>query len=485
MTRWPVMTALLLCSALPAGAAAQGFRGVATTTVRSIEIRPLQLDTVPREEATQLPDGSFELDGIPLTCPPGLPCTYYRALDSRRATLLSQDVSLTAWGLGWTGVSATFALRARADLGGEFEWPRSDDAFDAILAYAELNRDQWRVRLGRQRTSGGLGFSGFDGASVLYEPIARTYVEAYGGRSLARGLYEPRHEALQGIDDFVRDQNAYLIGIAAEAEPWTGTRVAARYQREIWSDRSALLSERASFDFASNALAPVSIDGSADYDFAFGRIGKMHVTARSQVPFAPTITVEATGRRYLPYFELWTIWGYFNPVAYHEVELRASGGIAAAAVTAFGSYRAYEPHDAPVVFGGISDDAFRLGASARMTLPGGVVVDGGYTVERGFGAYLSTGDVTAGWTPRERITVTVNGTASQQIEEFRLGEGMVWGGGGAIDLTIGASSGVAVGLDVYRQTFDNRPGQPDWNQMRGWAVFRLGFGRDPGTAERD
>jgi hypothetical protein len=38
-------------------------------------------------------------------------------------------------------------------------------------------------------------------------------------------------------------------------------------------------------------------------------------------------------------------------------------------------------------------------------------------------------------------------------------------------------------MSLYRQTFDNRPGQPDWNQLRAWALLRLGIGRDPGLRE--
>jgi hypothetical protein len=52
--------------------------------------------------------------------------------------------------------------------------------------------------------------------------------------------------------------------------------------------------------------------------------------------------VEATVRRYLPYFELHTIWGVFSPVAYHELELRGSWGGEPLGLWASGSYRAYQ-----------------------------------------------------------------------------------------------------------------------------------------------
>jgi hypothetical protein len=37
------------------------------------------------------------------------------------------------------------------------------------------------------------------------------------------------------------------------------------------------------------------------------------------------------------------------------------------------------------------------------------------------------------------------------------------------------------GATVYRQTFENRPGMEDWNQLRAWTTLRAGFGRDPGA----
>ena len=465
-------------------ACAQGVRGDAVSSARYIEVRPLLLDSVPITSVTRTEDGRFLFEGQPVTCIPGFDvCTRYVAGDVAHATVLAQDVALTAWGLGVAGLSATVSLRVRADAGGSFVWPRSDDAFDAMLAYAELDRGRWRVRLGRQRTHGGLGFSGYDGASALFQPLQRLTLEAFGGRSLARGLYEPRHEALRGIEDFLPDREAFLFGGVAAGEPWPGTRIAARYQREIWSDRSALLSERAAVDFTTDRVPRVLLDGAADWDFAFGRVGKAHVTARAPLPLWSS-SVEATARRYVPYFELWTIWGYFSPVSYHEAEVRARATPwRAATLSAYAGYRVYADAHTTVVLTPLIDDAFRIGASARVLVRDDLVFEGGYDMERGFGAFLSSGDVALTWSPQDRLTVSLDGSALQQIEEFRVGEGVVYGGGGGVDFKIGARSGVGAGVHLYRQTFDNRPGQPDWNQLRAWAMLRLGIGRDPGLRE--
>jgi hypothetical protein len=301
---------------------AQGVRGTATTTARYIELRPVTQVFVPRDQVTELPDGRLVFDGIPVACIPELGCIFYRSLDVEHAIAASQDVSLTTWGWGVQGLSFTALLRGRADLGGSLTWPRSEDPFDAILAYGELNRGDFRARLGRQRTASNLGFSGYDGGNVLYDGVRGLELEAYGGRSLMRGTNEPHSAALRGLEEFAIDTLAtYLLGAAARYEPVRGTAVGLRYQYEIWQNRAGLVSERASAEFSTSQFRPFMFDATVDWDVGMNRIGKAHATARA--PLAG-VTLEATARRYLPYFELSTIWGFFSPVGYHEVEGRAT-----------------------------------------------------------------------------------------------------------------------------------------------------------------
>ena len=60
-----------------------------------------------------------------------------------------------------------------------------------------------------------------------------------------------------------------------------------------------------------------------DWDVAFDRIGRAHLTASYPLASAGVL-LEGTLRRYVPYFQLSTIWGYFSPVAYSEALLSAS-----------------------------------------------------------------------------------------------------------------------------------------------------------------
>jgi hypothetical protein len=467
---------------MPTALAAQGVLGTATTTARYIQIRPIARDTVPHSEVVVDSTGVARWNGIPAACTPGTTvCQVYRSADVDGAVALTQDVSFTAWGLGMQGLSATVQLRVRADAGGTFTWPRTDDRFDAMLAYAELNRGLARVRLGRQRTLGGLGFAGFDGLSVRVDPNRFVSVEAFGGRSLARGLAEPRNEALQGLESFLPDRDAWLLGGVATVEPWPGGSVSARYQREIWSNRSALLTERASLELRTDLPRGLSVSAAGDYDFAFDRIGKANATVR--VPFGArrNLWLEATARHYIPYFELWTIWGFFNPVGYNEGELQATWRpVRPLTLRAFAARRKYGDTGTEVVFSPITDHTTRVGGGLHWLATPALTVDGNLTLERGFGATMSSGDVSLRWQASSALSVSVNGTAFQQIEEFRVGDGTVLGGGPGFDYTIRGRTSLQGGYNIYRQTFEGRPGVADWNQSRGWAALRIGFGRDPG-----
>lgn len=461
---------------------AQGVRGSALTTARYIELRPVQHDTVPFALVEEAGDGTYRFQGVPIACVPGSHCVRYLATETAHAVAVTQDVGMTAWGLGVEGLSATVRLRVRADAGGDFEWPRSNDAFDAIVAYAELVRGDWRARLGRLQSTTGLGFGSFDGGSVYYAPMPALQVELFGGRSLARGVYEPRHEVLEGIEQFFPERNALIFGGSVAGAPWSHTRVSARYQREIWTNRSALVSERASLDVHSTVLAPVRIAAGADYDFAFGRIGKANLNVSAPVA-GGRVVLEAVGARYVPYFELWTIWGYFSPVAYHEAEARAAWrAYDRLQLRGAVGYRRYGDTHTTTIGRRLPDDAVFTTMLASYQATPAVALDAMYRLERGFGAYLGSADIAARIRAHERVALTLDASAFQQIEEFRLGNGVVLGGGAAVDVDITRSTRVSGGAHLYHQTWDNRAGDTDWNQVRAFASLRIGFGRDPGLA---
>ncbi len=474
-----------LAAALPTALHAQGVRGTAVTNVRYLTLRPIGLDTVALADVLFGEDGATSFDGDPVYClPGGGDCVRYRSADVAHGVVATQDLSATAWGLGLRGLSATVLLRARADLsGGELVWPGSDDDFDAILAYAQLQRDFVRVRVGRQRTASGLGFSGFDGVELALDPVHWVRVEAYGGRSLARGLSEPRHEALQGIESFVLDQDAQLVGAFVELSPRRGTSVGARYQREIWADHDGLISERASLDVRSELPGSLRMDGSLDYDWAFDRVGKAHLTLQSRLP-GEWGWVELTGRRYLPYFELSTIWGFFSPTPYDEAEVEVKvARYAPLTMWASAGWREYGDPEINVIGPPITDRSERYGIGARWS-DGPWLATGEYRLETGFGAFLSSGDVNVRWAPTAEWSLMARASAFQQIEQFRVGENMVLGMGVGGTAELPWRARLNAGADLYHQASENRPGQADWNQVRMYTILSVPFGADPGLRGR-
>jgi len=452
MKRFTVLV-LTLAAFGVGGLEAQGVRGWVGSTMRYVELQPVTFDSVYR------------------TGP---------VIGSLSAT---QDLRLTVWGLGMRGLSSTVYLRSRLrDDGDDLLWPRTDDEFDALLVYAQLDRGRFRIRMGRQETQSGLGFSGFDGGRVSFRYGRRGRIEAYGGRSLARGLREPALDAVGGLERFFPDGDAWLIGLAAGGTAPRGTSWDLRYQREILGDRSGLLSERASLDFSTAVLAPVRLTGSFDYDFAFGHVGKSHVTLQ-YAPSRGRMLFEVTGQRYQPYFQLSTIWGFFDPVGYHGVEGRVSWSpVTRFGVYGYGGYRTYEDTNSTVIFSPLEDDAWRGGGGVVYRPAERWTLEGTYRLEWSNGAYLSSGDLRARW---QGDNLQMNGSlmSLQQIEEFRLGDGRIQGGSLGAGVKILGRTWVDGSASVYFHRPEGDGFRSDWDQFRGWVSVRVELGGDPGMNE--
>lgn len=463
-------------------AAAQGVRGSVQSTTNYVELRPLTRDTIDRALVTKTAIGTFTFEGLPVSCG-DVTCTVFRSGSVQHSLQSVHDVCLTAWGLGVQGLSTTVLLRGRTHLSGEFRMPRADESFEAILAYAELVRGIVRVRAGRQRVTSGLGFNGFDGVDVVLEPSRRLHAEAYFGRSLARAVQQPLAQAFRAVDerDFVNDRDAYLVGAEAGYETVGGSTVALRYQGEIWSDRAGLLSERALLVARTAELQPVVLSASAEYDVGYGRFGKAHIDAQLPLPVAG-MRLEATVRRYVPFFEYWTIWGLFSPVAYHEVELRtsyaAAGGLG---VWGSGAYRSYAPHNTQTFLAPLEGRSVRTGLGAQWQRDR-LRADAALRMEGPVGAFSVAGDAAMQWRVTPRVDVSLHTLLAQQIEEFRVGAGVVAGGGLDANMQLRDDLHVAGGFAMYHQTQQDRPGRSDWTQRRGWLSLRLAIGRDPGLA---
>lgn len=473
------MVPVLMLSGLPLTSAAQDYRGWTTTSVQVVEMRPLGLDTVARADVLTDATGRLLYEGIEVTCVQVDICTGYLPLDDDQTVAATQDLSLTYWGLGVEGLSVTAMARVRLRAGSDLAWPRSDDEFDAMLAYAQLQRGPLRVRAGRQDVRSGLGLSAFDGVSAAYT-YGPARGELYGGRSLARGLREPANSALRGLDDFFLDHSVLLVGASGSVRS-LGALVTARYHREILWDRSSLVSERASLDF-STVLTRVRVTGSADYDFSFEHVGKAELTASAPLAEGRWL-VELSGRRYIPYFDLSTIWGFFEPVSYSEVVARVGwspSGTLGAWIA--GGRRSYGATGTTVILEPMRDIGWRADLGAHWEPFPRWAVDGRYELEWGPGGFLSSIDAAGRYTVNDRLGVSLSLMSFQQIEEYRLGQGRAFGAGASADYMWNDRMSLLGGFSLIRHRDGGNVFTSPWNQGRAWTSVRFDLGGDPGLA---
>jgi len=476
---------IVLAAALAvAGARSAGAQGLVVTGASSgqyIELRPLALDSVPFA-STDSAWGAYRRTsaGILARCTvPAAACTYFRSGSMQNLTAFMQDVDLTAWGLG-QGVSVHAELRARTAAGnGRDLWPQAAQRLDALAAYVELERALGRARLGRQWITSSLGVFNFDGAALTVRPLRVLTAELYGGGALVEGLNRPiGADALSPVEDLPPTDGAYLVGGTLQFRPGAVGALRVQYQREIRRDRAALYSER----FAASGEAQygkTTWSGQLTRDMATGEFNDL--TASVRAPLGRGFDGALTARRYAPYFDLWTIWGAFSPVAYTEFQGDSHwlGGGGTVMLGVSGGWRSYDDTFTGVATLPLRRDGWRVGGSASFRATPALSVDGSYHADVGFGASGSDASGSLRWQTNDRLSLAVHGTAFQTIDEFQVGEGRVFGGGaeGALQLTPGVR--FVADAFLYRHTARNQPQMVDWNQRRANVRVEWTLGNEP------
>jgi hypothetical protein len=439
-----------LLAAWPALLAAQGMRVTGVTSAQFVELRPLLIDSA-----------GVQSSGALVSAAPFL-----------------QDFTLAAWGLR-EGLSVHASARVRTQLSGDrLVYPRSDDHFDLLDAYAELDRASWRGRLGRQWIAGGLGAYDFDGASALLRRGSYV-VEGWGGRALAAGLFDTHTSAeLAAVEDRPPDQDGYVFGGRVRARPTAYTSATLTYQRVVVADRSGLYSERAALD-ASTRARGMAVDLALAYDAATGAWNEARV--RLGTAGLRTVGISAELRHEQPFFELWTIWGAFAPVGFNEVRSTIDWRPRRwpVSLSAHGGYRRYAETNANGP--DLRTNGWRAGADLNVLGTGALSGSASYDVDIGFGA--SRSDVRAGvrWAASDDLSLGVDGSALQNIYEFRLGTGRVFGA--SVDGRARLTSDVHLTFDagLYRNILTNGATGPDWTQRRASLRLEWTVGRDPGV----
>lgn len=467
--------------AVPSLAGAQGVRVTGVTSMQAVDLRPLVEDSVAVGLTTGT--GAFRAlaDGRLVRCIEGEPFCRFRSSGERTmAAPLVQDLRAVAWGLG-EGISLHAHLRARGSLGGEATWPRADDRFDAIEAWLEVDRGNTRTRLGRQWAVNGLGVYNYDGGSLLLRR-GRAAVEVFGGRSLVAGLNDPvAGSELGAVDDLPPDEHGWLMGLTARFPLARRGAASATWQRVIRADHAALYSERLAADMTWRALG-TSADLSVTWDVAERQANDARFRVARPLPRGLVGSLEAV--RHRPFFDAWTIWGAFSPVAYDEarasVAWRSASGSWGADVR--GAWRAYDDAEEGLESTPLKTRGWRAGAGAEWRPREHWLVHGDYDIDIGFGA--SRSDVAAGarWMPDESRWLGVVASGLQHIYEFRVGTGRVAGLRVEGGTRLGPDARLMLDGALYSHHLTNGAVGPDWSQRRFSVRLEWTVGRDPGAA---
>ncbi len=379
-------------------------------------------------------------------------------------------------------MSAQAHLRARSALGGTAaRWPRADDHLDALDAFVQVDRAAGRLRVGRQWATNGLGAYNFDGGALLLRRGAHS-VEAYGGRALAQGLNETYRSAEIGaVDELPPDQNGNLVGVRLRFRPSDLTALSFVYQRVIAGDRSGLYSERVAAD-ATTRLFGVVIDANSTFDVAGNDVNEARLRLSRTLPRALQLSLEA--RRHRPFFELWTIWGAFAPVAFDEAraELGWRGAAARLQLSAHGAYRKYEDTDAEVGFLPLRTTGWRTGLDASWLFNDRLVASASTAADIGFGSSRSDANAGIRWRAGERLSLGGSVSALQSIYEFRVGTGRVFGATADASLRLTPETRITVDGGLYHHRLTNDAPGTNWSQRRASVRLEWTIGSDPGLA---
>jgi len=466
---------------------AQQWRSRISSRVQYVEAQTLALDSVLASQ-TSIVNGRTMFGDVVVNCTTGAQyCYYYRSGAVINNSPTTLDVDLNVFGLGVEGLRLYVNTRMMWNFGGNRDfWPLVNQNFQLLNAYAELNRKLFRFRVGRDYQISGLGFHGYDGGSALFRiNPARIELEAYGGWGLARGVPVPVNSSLfDPLGVFKPQDRNYLWGVRGSARPSNNSAIEVIYQREMPTNRAGIATERLAFEGSWYPIPVVSLLGHADYDIATGLWGKAGLTAGWEAN--RLLYLEGSLFRYRPVFSLQEIWVAFSPVAYNA--WNASVGLRPLHNLWFklwGERRQYGETEANVPFYATTDRDWRAGVKAGWSIAefAGIPwdIEGGYWINWGFGAALSSGDLRVGIRPHEQLSLGLRFVAWQQLYEFRIDDGRVWGVGADVRWRTRPGT-VWLSIDGYDHHQEANAALVDWTQWRGAIGFSYYLGSEPGRA---
>lgn len=464
----------------PGGLAAQSYRVRLDTRFQSLAYRGWQLDSIALSSVVVGPSGGLETpSGFAVTCVPGrLVCTFYRPQPQQDALPLVSTADVSLWDLGLPGLRVYARARAGADLADPDAWPGTTPAVQLVEGFAEYAGGAWSAQAGRLYQASRLGYTGFDGARgharLLGGALA---VSAYGGWGLAWGTTLPiTSAAVNPLSEFRPADRQIVLGgdVGWGLGPARGRVL---YEREIDPGPDHLVAERLGGDLQVRVLRDVSFVGGADYDLAFGELGSAEATVNVAIQRWKA-AVAVGGRRYRPYFELWSIWGAFSPVPYHA-------GFAGVTVTpdprvqvrARGEVYGYDSPDAATPLAPVEDGGWRASLGATYRRSADLIVTGDYHIEDGAGAGAIGLDGSVFWRPIPRLGLRGSVANLRRVLELRFDDATVWLYGLDADLEVVDAVRAFAGAAYYDEDHD----RPDaaafsWSSLRLHAGLRLTLG---------
>lgn len=466
--RWlAAVSTLALASQAPL--LAQSYRVRLDTRLQSVSFRGVAFDSVLRSAVTAAPTGGFRTaDGYAVSCAAAATyCTFFRPGPTTTAQPVSTVASATLWGLGVPGVTVNLVARANTDLAGT-DWPASEPVLQLLEGYAGYARGLLSLKAGRLHEASRLGWVGFDGGSLALRPLGPTLeLFGYGGYGLARSFPLPVTSGeLNPLGDSLPNRRQL---VAAGGIRWFLPEFQGRmlYQREDRSGAEATVSERVSADWSLAASPEVTLVGGGDYDIAKGEWGKADL-ALNVLTANGKVKLVAQGRRYRPYFDLWTIWGAFSPAAYSA----AMGSVAISAVPGLdlrfrGEVFRFDDAGAANPLAPGERAGWRSAASASVAPVANWSFDATYERGVGPGASSQTIEAAATYRPASALLVTLDAARLARPLEYRFDDVRLWSYGLRFDYQAARGLrliGGARGASEERRRDD--AGAISWNQLR-------------------
>ena len=446
MTR-ALRTALLAALLLPAPLLAQGWRVLLDSRVQATSFRGWRVDSIPVTDTVTGAGGGTETpDGYVARCNGAPYCRYWRPGADQRGAPALVTADATLWGLGLAGLSFHARTRFGADLGAGDPWYGPDRTVELVEGYADLERERYQVRAGRQVVSGRIGWWGIDGVrGWARDATLGLEASAYAGWGLARSSnLTVTSDALNPLGDFQTGMRQGAWGATARWSEPHGS-LEAQYHREWSGVDGGVTVERAAVSAEHTIVGPVSASGGAIYDLASGLWGSWDFGARYG---AGRVSASARVRQYRPLFDLWSVWQVFSPVAYHAAE----GGVGVrvsprVALRVGGERYWYDAPETSTPLVTVEDAGWRMSYGATWTPRADLTVDGELRREFGVGAYANSVQGSVVWLPRPHLTVRANAGHLERPLEYRydvstlnwLGLGTDWRAcdrvtlGGAVD----------------------------------------------------